>query len=187
MVVDSRGSFSVLTQFKFLFGDSFTLLLREGQLVVRLSDPNSLLPLIRLLKLSLLFRFSRLQDLFSVDYPQRAIRFEVNYLLNSPFHNCNLLIQLSTPDGVPSLVQLYPNANWLEREVWDLYGVFFYNHPDLRRILTDYGFSGFPLRKDFPLVGFEEVRYDEQTKKVVLDPVEFSQEYRYFDFKSPWL
>jgi NADH-quinone oxidoreductase subunit C len=127
-------------------------------------------------------------DLTAVDYPLRAKRFDVVIHLLSPKHNRRIRIKVPTDEGVPipSLTGLYPAADWYEREAYDLFGIVFSGHPDLRRILTDYGFDGHPLRKDFPMTGYVEVRYDEQQKRVVYEPVELTQEFRSFDFLSPW-
>ena len=133
-------------------------------------------------------KFTQLIDLCGVDYPSRARRFDVVYHLLSMSHNLRIRIKITTDEETPvfSCVAVYPNAEWYEREAFDMYGVAFENHPDLRRILTDYGFEGFPLRKDFPLSGFVEVRYDEGRKAVIYEPVNLPQEYRSFDFMSPW-
>ncbi len=133
-------------------------------------------------------KFETLVDVCAVDYPARSERFEVVYHFLSMRLNQRLRVKISTDDEtpVPSLVELFPSANWFEREAFDMYGVLFSGHPDLRRILTDYGFEGFPLRKDFPLTGHVEVRYDEVEKRVVYQPVKLVQEYRNFDFLSPW-
>ena len=133
-------------------------------------------------------RFTTLIDICAVDWPSRADRFDVVYHLLSMHHNQRVRIVLDTDEDTPvdSVVELYPAANWFEREAFDMYGVLFENHPDLRRILTDYGFHGHPLRKDFPLTGFTQVVYDEEAKRVVYEPVELVQEYRDFDFLSPW-
>lgn len=132
--------------------------------------------------------FKQLVDVCGVDYPERAERFDVVYNLLSLKHNQRIRIKLSTSEeaSVDSVMSVFSTANWFEREVWDLYGVFFKGHSDLRRILTDYGFEGHPLRKDFPLTGFVEVRYDEEQARVVYEPVELTQDYRKFDFSSPW-
>jgi len=132
--------------------------------------------------------FKQLMDITGVDYPERAERFEVVYHLLSLKHNQRVRVKLPAGEETPveSVTAVYSAAGWCEREVWDLYGVFFANHPDLRRILTDYGFEGHPLRKDFPLTGFVEVRYDEDEKRVVYEPVKLPQEFRHFDFMSPW-
>ena len=132
--------------------------------------------------------FSILMDVWGVDYPHRIFRFEINFLLLNLSIPYRIIIRTSTSEYIPisSVNDLYSSSNWLEREVWDMYGVYFSGHKDLRRILTDYGFSGFPLRKDFPLTGYTEVRYDDTKKQVVQEPLEVSQELRLFNFKSPW-
>jgi len=133
-------------------------------------------------------RFKQLIDIAAADYPDKEKRFEICYLLLS--HENNLRIKILTTIGldekISSIIKLYPSANWMEREVFDMYGIKFKNHPDLRRILTDYGFDGHPLRKDFPLTGFNEVRYSEKEKKVIYEQVKLEQDYRKFDFESPW-
>ena len=133
-------------------------------------------------------RFTTLIDICAVDWPCRSDRFDVVYHLLSMHHNTRIRVILGVAEDAPvdSVVELYPAANWFEREAFDMYGVVFDGHPDLRRLLTDYGFEGFPLRKDFPLTGFVEVRYDEVQKRVVYEPVNLVQEYRDFDFLSPW-
>ena len=127
-------------------------------------------------------------DICGVDWPQRADRFDVVYHLLSPKQNLRIRVKLSTNEdkAVPSACPVYPGADWFEREAYDMYGILFTGHPDLRRILTDYGFEGHPLRKDFPTTGFVEVRYDDEVKRVVYEPVELKQEFRNFDFLSPW-
>ncbi len=127
-------------------------------------------------------------DLTAVDYPVRAKRFDVVTHLLSPKHNRRIRIKVETDEAtpVPSLTGLYPGANWFEREAYDLFGVIFEGHPDLRRLLTDYGFDGHPMRKDFPMTGYVEVRYDDEQKRVVYEPVQLTQEFRSFDFLSPW-
>ena len=133
-------------------------------------------------------KFKQLIDVVGVDYPNSESRFKIYYLLLS--HEFNLRVKVfinCQPDEkVPSIIKLYPSANWMEREVFDMYGIKFKNHPDMRRILTDYGFVGHPLRKDFPLTGFNEVRYSEKDKKVIYEQVKLEQDYRNFDFESPW-
>jgi NADH-quinone oxidoreductase subunit C len=133
-------------------------------------------------------RFVSFIDLCGVDYPGRERRFDVVYHLLSPAHNTRIRIKVETDETtpVPSIIDVYPAANWFEREAYDLYGILFSGHPDLRRILTDYGFEGHPLRKDFPLTGFVEVRYDDEQKRVVYERVKLQQEFRNFDFLSPW-
>ncbi len=132
--------------------------------------------------------FKILVDICGVDWPQREKRFDVVYHLLSLTKNMRVRVRVQTneEDSVPSVVSVYPAANWFEREAFDMYGMAFSDHPDLRRILTDYGFSGHPLRKDFPLTGFVEVRYDDELKRVVYQPVQLVQEFRDFDFMSPW-
>ncbi|HWA03897.1 MAG TPA: NADH-quinone oxidoreductase subunit C [Rhizomicrobium sp.] len=134
------------------------------------------------------FEFRTLVDICGVDWPDRARRFDVVYHLLSLRLNRRVRIKIQAGEGetVPSAVGVYPCANWFEREVFDMYGVPFGDHPDLRRILTDYGFSGYPLRKDFPLTGYVELRYDDELKRVVYQPVQLVQEFRDFDFMSPW-
>lgn len=132
--------------------------------------------------------FKQLVDIAGVDYPKRDERFEVVYHLLSLNHNMRIRVKVVTDEATPvdSVVDLFSTANWFEREVWDMYGVYFRDHPDLRRILTDYGFAGHPQRKDFPLTGYVEVRYDEEQKRVVYEPVKLTQDFRRFDFLSPW-
>ena len=133
-------------------------------------------------------KFKQLIDITAVDYPQREKRFKIVYLLLSHENNLRIIINTSIDEKetVPSITKIFPSANWMEREVFDMYGISFKDHPDLRRILTDYGFKGYPLRKDFPLTGHTEVRYSEEKKKVISEPVKLDQEYRDFDFESPW-
>jgi NADH-quinone oxidoreductase subunit C len=135
---------------------------------------------------SLLFR--QLVDLCGADYPERERRFDVVYHLLSLHHNARVRVKLQTDETtpVPTVVPVFPTANWFEREAWDLYGIFFSDHPDLRRLLTDYGFEGHPLRKDFPLTGYVEMRYDEEQGRVIYEPVALRQDFRSFDFLSPW-
>ncbi len=129
-----------------------------------------------------------LVDICGVDYPDRIQRFEVVYNLLSLKHNQRIRVKILTDDDtpVPSVTSVFSAANWFERECWDLYGIYFSGHPDLRRLLTDYGFDGHPLRKDFPLTGFVEVRYDDEERRIVQEPVHLNQEFRNFDFLSPW-
>ncbi len=133
-------------------------------------------------------KFEILIDICGVDYPARANRFDVVYHLLSPRLNQRVRIKLDTneADAVPSAIPVFPAANWFEREAYDMYGILFSGHPDLRRLLTDYGFQGHPLRKDFPLTGHVEVRYDDEAKRVVYEPVKLAQDFRAFDFESPW-
>ena len=133
-------------------------------------------------------RFVNFTDITAVDYPSREKRFDVIYHFLSPILNTRIRLRAQADETtqVPSLIEVFPGADWFEREAYDLYGVFFVGHPDMRRILTDYGFEGHPLRKDFPTTGFVEVRYDDQEKRVVYEPVRLNQEFRKFDFLSPW-
>ncbi|MFQ5785209.1 MAG: NADH-quinone oxidoreductase subunit C [Alphaproteobacteria bacterium] len=133
-------------------------------------------------------QFKCLMDVCGVDYPEREERFEVVYNLLSVQHNQRVRVKLTTDEEapVPSVTGVFNSAGWWEREAWDLFGIYFSGHPDLRRILTDYGFEGHPLRKDFPLTGFVEMRYDDEQKRVVYEPVKLTQEFRSFDFLSPW-
>jgi NADH-quinone oxidoreductase subunit C len=144
--------------------------------------------LLRLLRDEPAFRFVQLTDLCGVDYPERPLRFDIVYQLISYTRNVRLRVKVQTDEDtpVPSVTPVHPCADWLEREAFDMYGVFFSGHPDLRRILTDYGFHGHPLRKDFPMTGYVEVRWDDELKRVVYEPVKLVQEYRAFDFLSPW-
>jgi NADH-quinone oxidoreductase subunit C len=133
-------------------------------------------------------RFYSILDITAVDWPNREQRFDIVYHLLSPTLNHRIRVKIETDEmtPVPSIIDVFPGANWFEREAYDLYGVLFTGHPDMRRILTDYGFEGHPLRKDFPLTGFVEVRWDEEVKRVVYEPVRLNQEFRNFDFLSPW-
>jgi len=132
--------------------------------------------------------FKQLIDITAVDYPQNEKRFKIVYLLLSHENNLRIIINIEVDEKeiIPSITKIFPSANWMEREIYDMYGLSFKDHPDLRKILTDYGFKGYPLRKDFPLTGHTEVRYDENKKKVVYESVKLDQEYRNFDFESPW-
>jgi NADH-quinone oxidoreductase subunit C len=148
---------------------------------------DQIVPLLTLLKDDSEFQFQQLVELCGVDYPERPLRFDVVYHLLSLTKNLRLRVKVQTDEdtAVPSVTSVYPNADWCEREAFDMYGMFFSGHPDLRRILTDYGFHGHPLRKDFPMTGYVEVRYDDSLKRVVYEPVKIT-EYRAFDFLSPW-
>ncbi|WP_438264082.1 NADH-quinone oxidoreductase subunit C [Aquibaculum sediminis] len=159
----------------------------RGELILW-TEREHLIPLATFLRDNPNALFKQLMDVTAVDHPERERRFEVVYNLLSLKHNLRVRIKLPTDEetAVPSLCGVFSSANWFERETWDLYGVFFSDHPDLRRILTDYGFEGHPLRKDFPLTGYVELRYDEELKRVVYEPVSLSQEFRGFDFESPW-
>ncbi len=159
----------------------------RGELILR-TDAGHLLRLLAHLRDHQSCQFTCLVDVTAVDWPEEEQRFEIVYNLLSVKQNLRIRVSLRTDEEhpVPSAVSVFNSANWLEREVWDLYGVFFDRHPDLRRILTDYGFEGHPLRKDFPLTGYVEVRYDEEQKRVIYEPVSMVQEFRSFDFESPW-
>ncbi|MEX0281648.1 MAG: NADH-quinone oxidoreductase subunit C [Arenibacterium sp.] len=150
--------------------------------------PSNIVGFVDFLKTDSACRFSTLVDITGVDYPDRPKRFDVVYHFLSMYQNQRIRLRVSVreEDMVPSIVTIHPSANWFEREVYDMFGVLFSGHPDLRRILTDYGFRGYPLRKDFPTTGYTEVRYDEAQKRVVYEPVSLVQEYRQFDFMSPW-
>ena len=149
---------------------------------------GDLIDVVQFLKSNENCKFKQLIDIAGVDYPENEKRFELVYLFLSHVHNLRIKVltkfQINQP--INSLTKIFPSANWMEREVFDMYGIKFKNHPDLRRILTDYGFKGHPLRKDFPLTGFNEVRYSEKEKKVIYEPVKLEQNYRNFDFESPW-
>ena len=157
------------------------------QLLVDTSE-EELINVIFFLKSHDKLKFRQLIDIAGVDYPEEEKRFSLVYLLLSHEKNIRIKISINFEIGkkIPTLTKIYPSANWMEREVFDMYGVEFTDHPDLRRILTDYNFEGHPLRKDFPLTGFNEVRYSEKEKKVIYEPVKLEQNYRDFDFESPW-
>ncbi|NOC44138.1 MULTISPECIES: NADH-quinone oxidoreductase subunit C [unclassified Ruegeria] len=159
----------------------------HGELNVDVA-PSNLVEFVEFLKSDQSCKFSSLVDITGVDYPERAKRFDVVYHFLSMYQNQRIRLRVSIreDDMVPSIVDVHPSANWFEREVYDMFGILFSGHPDLRRILTDYGFRGHPLRKDFPTTGYTEVRYDEAQKRVVYEPVSLVQEYRQFDFMSPW-
>ena len=151
-------------------------------------DCDDLLDVLVFLKNNASAKFRQLIDITAVDYPEENERFKVVYLLLSHEFNNRVILTYSINENevIPSITEIFPSANWMEREVFDMYGIKFKNHPDLRRILTDYNFEGFPLRKDFPLTGHNEVRYNEDEKKVVYEPVKLEQNYRNFDYESPW-
>ena len=158
-----------------------------GELTI-VADAGALIDTLTFLRDDAKCQFISLIDISGVDYPSRVARFDVVYHLLSPRQNLRIRVKVATDEDtpVPSATPVYLGADWYEREVYDLYGILFSGHPDLRRILTDYGFEGHPLRKDFPLTGFVEVRYDDEVKRVVYEPVELRQEFRNFDFQSPW-
>jgi|TARA_B110000196_G_C21065618_1_gene624708 NADH-quinone oxidoreductase subunit C len=151
-------------------------------------NSEDLLDVILLLKNNKDTKFKQLIDITAVDYPENQKRFKIVYLLLSHEFNQRILVSyfINENEKISSLVKIFPSANWMEREIFDMYGIKFNDHPDLRRILTDYGFEGFPLRKDFPLTGHNEVRYSEEDKKVIYEPVKLEQNYRNFDYESPW-
>ncbi|MBB3591634.1 NADH-quinone oxidoreductase subunit C [Rhizobium sp. BK529] len=174
-VSEARGNLIAASQLKY------------GELTLTTTGDN-LIPLLTFLRDDAKCAFVNLTDICGVDWPQREQRFDVVYHLLSPKKNLRIRVKVATDEDtpVPSACAVYPGADWFERETWDMYGVLFTGHPDLRRILTDYGFEGHPLRKDFPTTGFVEVRYDDAAKRVVYEPVELKQEFRNFDFLSPW-
>ena len=162
-------------------------LIENNELLIEI-DENNLVEVVQFLKSNEICKFKQLIDIAGVDYPENEKRFHLVYLFLSLENNIRikLLIKFDVNRVILSITKIFPSANWMEREVFDMYGVKFKNHPDLRRILTDYGFKGHPLRKDFPLTGFNEVRYSEKDKKVIYEPVKLEQNYRNFDFESPW-
>ena len=162
-------------------------LINHDELLIEI-DEKDLIDVIQFLKSNENCKFRQLIDIAGVDYPEDEKRFELVYLFLSHEHNTRikLLIKFQLGQIINSITKIFPSANWMEREVFDMYGIKFKNHPDLRRILTDYGFKGHPLRKDFPLTGFNEARYSEKDKKVIYEPVKLEQNYRNFDFESPW-
>ena len=162
-------------------------LIENSELCIEIDD-NNLLDVVQFLKSSEKCKFRQLIDIVGVDYPDKEKRFQLVYLFLSHEHNnrIKVLVKFQSGQIINSLTKIFPSANWMEREVFDMYGVNFKDHPDLRRILTDYGFEGHPLRKDFPLTGHSEVRYSEEKKKVINEPVKLEQNYRNFDYESPW-
>ena len=161
--------------------------INNEELLIEINEKD-LIDVVQFLKLNENCKFKQLIDIAGVDYPEKDKRFQLIYLFLSHENNTRikLLIQFEINQSINSITKIFPSANWMEREVFDMYGIKFKNHPDLRRILTDYGFKGHPLRKDFPLTGFNEVRYSEKDKKVIYEPVKLEQNYRNFDFESPW-
>lgn len=160
---------------------------RFGELTLEV-EAEDIVDVLTFLRDDVQCRFVSFIDICGADYPMRPKRFDVVYHLLSPYQNQRVRLRVQTDEDtpVPSVTSVYPGADWFEREAYDLYGILFTGHPELRRILTDYGFEGHPLRKDFPLTGFVEVRYDDEVKRVVYEPVELKQEFRNFDFLSPW-
>ena len=161
--------------------------IKHNQIYVEI-EKDDLMEVVLFLKTNKNTRFSQLIDITVVDYPERNQRFDLVYLFLSHEYNQRIVLKYSISENevIPSLTSIFPAANWMEREVFDMYGVSFKDHPDLRRILTDYGFEGHPLRKDFPLTGHTEVRYSEDEKKVISEPVKLEQNFRNFDYESPW-
>ena len=159
----------------------------NGELVIR-CDAENVIEVLSTLRDEPSLLFDQLTDLTAVDYPNRPYRFELVYQLLSITHNRRMRVLVALPEGAvaPSVLSVFHAANWAEREAWDMFGIFFAGHPDLRRLLTDYGFEGHPLRKDFPTTGYVEVRYDDTQRRVVYEPVHLTQDYRDFDFLSPW-
>ncbi len=162
-------------------------IVENNELLIEI-DVNNLVEIVQFFKSNEKLKFRQLIDIAGVDFPDEEKRFNLVYLFLSHENNnrIKLLIKIEPGQFINSITKVFPSANWMEREVFDMYGIKFKNHPDLRRILTDYGFKGHPLRKDFPLTGFNEVRYSEKEKKVVYEPVKLEQNYRNFDFESPW-
>ena len=161
--------------------------IKHNQIYLRIEEKN-LSEVILFLKINAKTKFRQLIDITAVDFPEKEIRFKLVYLLLSHEFNQRLIIEMDIKEKeiVSSITSIFPSANWMEREVFDMYGIDFKDHPDLRRILTDYGFEGHPLRKDFPLTGHNEVRYSQENKKVIYEPVKLEQNYRNFDYESPW-
>jgi NADH-quinone oxidoreductase subunit C len=160
---------------------------RNGQAIITVKR-DAIVPVLTKLRDEPALHFEQLVDIAGVDYPDRQERFEVVYQLLSLKYNRRVRVKVTTDEmtAVPAVGRVYSSAGWYEREAWDLFGVYFSDHPDLRRILTDYGFEGHPMRKDFPLTGYVEVRYDEEQRRVIYEPVKLKQEFRNFDFLSPW-
>jgi NADH dehydrogenase (ubiquinone) Fe-S protein 3 len=179
-----------LTEYLFLIAPNFFYIVEEKNKNTKIFIKQDLLKIfVFFIKYHTNLNVSVLTDIFAVDNVKNLFRFTVYYQFISLFFNyrleivCNIKNEIA---GIESIVSCFNSANWLEREVWDLMGIYFYNHPDLRRILTDYGFQGFPLRKDFPLTGYEELKYDNEKKRIVSERIQISQEFRFFEFKSPW-
>ena len=161
--------------------------IKHDQILITI-DENNLIEVLLFLKTNTVTKFKQLIEVTAVDYPEKEQRFRMVYLLLSHENNSRIVIDYYIKENkiVPSITNIFPSANWMEREVFDMYGIEFKDHPDLRRILTDYNFEGYPLRKDFPLTGHNEVRYSEEDKKVIYEPVKLEQNYRNFDYESPW-
>ena len=161
--------------------------IENEELLIQISE-NNLVEVVQFIKSNGQCKFKQLIDIAGIDFPDEEKRFEIVYLFLSHENNTRIKVSIKfdSKQVIDSITKIFPSANWMEREVFDMYGIKFKNHPDLRRILTDYGFKGHPLRKDFPLTGFNEVRYSEKDKKVIYEPVKLEQNYRNFDFESPW-
>ena len=161
--------------------------IENEELLIQISE-NNLVEVVQFIKSNGQCKFKQLIDIAGIDFPDEEKRFEIVYLFLSHENNTRIKVSIKfdSKKVIDSITKIFPSANWMEREVFDMYGIKFKNHPDLRRILTDYGFKGHPLRKDFPLTGFNEVRYSEKDKKVIYEPVKLEQNYRNFDFESPW-
>ncbi|MDH6232587.1 NADH-quinone oxidoreductase subunit C [Mesorhizobium soli] len=170
-----------------LAGKIVETVLAYGELTISV-EPANIVDVASFLRNDVQCQFISIIDVCGADYPTRAKRFDVVYHMLSPRQNLRVRVKVQTDEEtpVPSITGVYPGADWFEREAYDMYGILFSGHPDLRRLLTDYGFEGHPLRKDFPLTGFVEVRYDDEVKRVVYEPVSLRQEFRNFDFLSPW-
>jgi len=190
--IDSETNQEVPESFKeyllSVLSENISCLIESDSEITLEVQPSSLLKVLGFLRDDAFCQFKQLTDVCGVDFPDRSPRFDVVYHLLSFSHNRRIRVKVTADEGewVPSVVKLFSCADWYEREIWDMFGLSFSGHPDLRRILTDYGFAGHPLRKDFPLTGFTEVRYDEEKKRVIYEPVNLPQEYRTFDFMSPW-
>ena len=188
MSENTEKNFDLASSILSLLGDkviSSSLFINQLQIEVFHKDINDVLSK---LHMNSIINFDQLVDITAVDYPEKKLRFEVIYLLLSTDLNQRLMIKTKIGEGdyLPTSVNIFKSANWSEREIWDMFGIFFSDHPDLRRLLTDYGFEGHPLRKDFPLTGRVEVKYDPELRRVKYEPVDLVQEYRDFDFLRPW-
>jgi NADH-quinone oxidoreductase subunit C len=184
----AQGSMTDTATYRALLGGALAGIAQAHGETTLLVDAAHIVEVLTKLRDDPACRYEILIDVCGVDYPAREKRFDVVYHLLSPRLNTRLRVKLMTDDvtPVPSIVDIFPAANWYEREAYDMYGILFSGHPDLRRLLTDYGFTGHPLRKDFPLTGFVETRYDDEKKRVVYEPVRLAQDFRSFDFESPW-
>ena len=188
MSENTEKNFDLRSSILSLLGDkviSSSLFINQLQIEIFHKDINDVLAK---LHMNSIINFDQLVDITAVDYPEKKLRFEVIYLLLSTDLNQRLMIKTKIGEGdyLPTSVNIFKSANWSEREIWDMFGIFFSDHPDLRRLLTDYGFEGHPLRKDFPLTGRVEVKYDPELRRVIYEPVDLVQEYRDFDFLRPW-